>query len=81
MRFDIYQALSYLRLPLPTTCSLVQPRPCICRRASLTSPGCVIGTIMVMLKGVRLEMVDVGSIRLASFWYCFSYSTSEQQLS
>jgi hypothetical protein len=50
MRFDIYQALSYLRLPLPTTCSLVQPRPCICRRASLTSPGCVIGTIMVMLK-------------------------------
>jgi hypothetical protein len=67
MRFNIYQALSYLRLPLPTTNNLVQPCPCIHLWASLKSPGYVIGAIMVELKVSRLGMAGVGSVYLAIF--------------
>jgi hypothetical protein len=65
MRFNIYQALSYLRLPLPTTNNLVQPRPCIYRWTGLESPGYVIGAIMVELKVFRPGMAGVGSVYLA----------------
>jgi hypothetical protein len=67
MRFNFYQALSYLRLPLPTTCSLVQPRPCRYLRASLTTPGYDIDTIMVVFKVFRLGMTDVGSMCFGVF--------------
>ena len=67
MRFNIYQALSYLRLPLPTTYSLVQPRPCIYLWASLKSPGDVVDAIIVVLKVSRLGMAGAGSMYLAMF--------------
>jgi hypothetical protein len=67
MRFNFYQALSYLRLPLPTTCSLVQPRPCRYLRTSLTTPGHDIDTIMVVLNVFWLAMTDVGSMCLGMF--------------
>jgi hypothetical protein len=69
MRFNIYQALSYLRLPLPATNNLVQPRPCIPNilGLSLKSLGYVIGAIMVVLKVSRLGIAGVGSMYLVTF--------------